>query len=255
MIDALAAYLGHRLVRGFDACSVTPISTDPAGCRFEITDGTGRRVRTRTVVLAVPARVAARLLASKAPQLAAVLDTIGYTDMRVIGLGYPTKAFRTAPPSFGFLSPPGEGLDIMGVSVSSGVFEGQAPPGRTLLRVFAGGAFSPGMVDASTEVALARAARDLRRVLTVSAQPEFVRDVVLRQAIPQYGRRHAETVRQLDRLLLELPGLRLTGNSYRGVGLKDTISEAERLGRSLAGAGRQARPGLAGGEDHHARHQ
>ena len=38
------------------------------------------------------------------------------------------------------------------------------------------------------------AARDLRRVLGVRGEPDFVRDVVWRRAIPQYSRHHPATL-------------------------------------------------------------
>jgi oxygen-dependent protoporphyrinogen oxidase len=147
-------------------------------------------------------------------------------------LGLPRAPLRV-PQGFGFLSPPGEGLDIIGATVSSNAFEEQAPPGKILIMAFAGGVFAPGMVDLPSDEAVTVVDRNLRRAFGARGGPEFVRDVVWRRAIPQYQRHHVATVRRIERLAGEVGGLHLAGNSYRGVGLEDTIRDAERLGRVL----------------------
>jgi protoporphyrinogen/coproporphyrinogen III oxidase len=230
VVDTLAAGLGNRLEY---RRSVRAVEAGTAR-RLRVIDGAGERIEADTVVLAVPAHVAARLLAGAAPGLSGVLDTVVYTDLRVVGLGYPRTAFAHVPQGFGFLSPPGEGLDIIGATVSSNAFEEQAPPGRVLVRAFAGGVFNPDVVDLDTEAAVEVVGRNIRRVFGARGRPEFVRDVVWRRAIPQYERHHAGTVRRVDKLLATLPGLHVAGNSYRGVGLEDTIRDAARLGRVLA---------------------
>jgi oxygen-dependent protoporphyrinogen oxidase len=204
---------------------------------------TGDRIEADTVVLAVPAVQAARLLARLSPDLAATLGDIMYTSLRVIGLGFPDTAFPARPSGFGFLSPPGEGLDVIGATVSSNAFPEQAPPRRILLRAFAGGVFAPGVVDLPTDDAVRLAVRNLHRVYGVRGEPEFVQDAVWRQAIPQYCRTHLTTVERIERASAALPGVHLIGNSYRGVGLDDTIRTAARLGRALGGADPAERQG------------
>jgi oxygen-dependent protoporphyrinogen oxidase len=45
-------------------------------------------------------------------------------------------------------------------------------------------------------------------------------------SLPQYFVGHATRVERAERLLHALPGLRLLGNSYHGVGLPDLVRDA-----------------------------
>lgn len=231
LAETLAASLGSALEYGQTARAVSP----GGRCRYSVQLVTGAVIEADTVVLAVPAHRAARLLAAMTPATAAALDRIEFTDMRVIGLGYPQSEFASMPPGFGFLSPPGQGLDIIGATVSSNAFESQAPPGHVLLRAFAGGVFAPHIADLDHGEMLGVVKRDLRRVLGVHGEPDFVRDVVWRQALPQYLPDHLSTLERLEDALCHLPGLHVTGNSYRGPGLGDTIRQAVQLAAVLAG--------------------
>lgn len=231
LADMLAASLGAAVEYGRTART---ISTGGLR-RYSVELGTGPAIEADKVVVAVPAHRASGLLAEIAPAAAAALERIEFTDLRVIGLGYPRSAFASVPSGFGFLAPPDQGLDIIGATISSNAFEEQAPPGRVLLRAFAGGVFAPDIANLDPEEALRVVNRDLHRVLGVRGEPDFVRDVVWRRAIPQYSRGHLGTLERLENALRHLPGLHLAGNSYRGPGLGDTIRESQRLGAVLAG--------------------
>jgi oxygen-dependent protoporphyrinogen oxidase len=62
----------------------------------------------------------------------------------------------------------------------------------------------------------------------IDADPEFVRVFRHPQAIPQYIVGHGARLQSLADLLRPYPGLILTGNSYRGIGLNDCAAAAER---------------------------
>ncbi|HME89819.1 MAG TPA: protoporphyrinogen oxidase, partial [Myxococcaceae bacterium] len=55
-----------------------------------------------------------------------------------------------------------------------------------------------------------------------------------RRAIPQYNVGHLARVRRIDESGSRIPGLFLTGNSYRGVGINDCIRNAVGLADQLA---------------------
>ena len=76
---------------------------------------------------------------------------------------------------------------------------------------------------------------DLRRVLGIRATPIVVGDTKWHRVLPQYELGHADVVLRLTRrLAAEQPGIHLTGNSYRGVGLDDTIRNAVALGTAVS---------------------
>ena len=57
-----------------------------------------------------------------------------------------------------------------------------------------------------------------------------------REGIPQYELGHATRLRAIDERLRGHPGLRLTGNSYRGISVPDVVADAERVAIALAGS-------------------
>lgn len=224
LVDALCAAVGDAL-----ECA-SPVLTVTTGTsrRYAVINGgdrTGRgAVQTDTVVFATPAHRTAGLLAQLAPQAGAALAGIDHADLRVIGLGFPRTAFGSPPRGFGFLSPPGQGLNLIGATVSSNAFPEQAPPGHVLIRVFAGGTFAPHLVDLSTEDAVRLVISDLRHVFDLHGPPTYVRDVRWRSAIPQYASNHPATVAQAG--VQGLPGMHVTGNAYVGPGIGETLRSA-----------------------------
>lgn len=244
LVQALATRLGDRLRCGQEVHAITPGDRR----RYRLTTASGTVVEADTVVVAIPAHRAAQLLADLAPATAQALGTIEYADLRVLGLGIPRSAFTCVPPGLGFLSPPGQGLNLIGATVSSNAFEEQAPPGHLLVRVFTGGVFAPRLVEMPTQDAVRLVTADLRRVLGLHADPTFVRDAVWRKAIPQYSPSHGVTVERARAGLSGLPGVHLIGNSYRGPGIAATIRDATGLGLALADEQPVPHPALRSGQ-------
>ncbi len=64
--------------------------------------------------------------------------------------------------------------------------------------------------------------------------PEPALSVVRRwpRSLPQYAVGHLDRIAELEKLAGALPGLRLVGNAYHGVGLADLIREGRAAARS-----------------------
>jgi oxygen-dependent protoporphyrinogen oxidase len=97
-----------------------------------------------------------------------------------------------------------------------------------LLRSMMGGACFPEYVTLSDEEVEARVRQDLAVTMGIDTAPEFVRVFRHPQAIPQYTVGHGKRLQALEESLKAHPGLILTGNSYRGIGLNDCVAAAER---------------------------
>jgi len=69
---------------------------------------------------------------------------------------------------------------------------------------------------------------DLQRTMGITAPPSFIRIFRHEKAIPQYTVGHAKRLEALGGMLASHPGLLLTGNSYRGIGLNDCVASAHR---------------------------
>ena len=74
---------------------------------------------------------------------------------------------------------------------------------------------------------------NLRDILGVQTDPEFVSVYRHQKAIPQYLVGHAERLRIIDEELQKFPGLVLTGNSFRGVSLNDCVLNATKTAQAL----------------------
>ncbi|MFA7060980.1 MAG: FAD-dependent oxidoreductase, partial [Pedobacter sp.] len=91
-----------------------------------------------------------------------------------------------------------------------------------------GGACFPEYVKLSDDEVVARVRGDLKQVMGIDAEPSFIRIFRHPEAIPQYTVGHGMRLSALEELLKAHPGLILTGNSYRGIGLNDCVAAAQR---------------------------
>ncbi len=180
------------------------------------------------VVVAAPSFAAAGMLREFDPGIAGILDDIPYASMTVACFGYERERLAHDLDGFGYLIPKGEGMSTLGTLWDSSIFEDRAPEGHVLLRSMLGGACFPEYVELSDEEVERRVREDLKTTMGIKVPPSFVRIFRHEKAIPQYTVGHGERLRALGELLKARPGLVLTGNSYRGIGLNDCVAAANR---------------------------
>lgn len=225
LIAGLRDALGDRVRTGATA---TAVRRSPDG-GYEIDVAGGETLRAARVIVATPAFVAADLLADVVPEVGDDLRAIPYAGVRVLGLGYDRIDVPHPLDGFGFLVPRGHGVRMLGCLWTSTLFPWQAPEGKVLLRVIAGGLPDPDFVSLSDDEALAAVRRDLERTMGIVAEPEMVHHVRWDRAIPQYWQGHGERVRRVMSAVRKAGGLHLTGNAYYGVGLNDCVRDAHRI--------------------------
>ena len=109
-------------------------------------------------------------------------------------------------------------------------FLGRTPAGKAVFRAFLGGAKNEALLNESDETLIATVRRELREILGIEAAPETTRVARWRRAMAQYAVGHQERVGRIRERVAALPGLRLAGNAYDGIGIPDCI----RLGREAA---------------------
>jgi oxygen-dependent protoporphyrinogen oxidase len=141
---------------------------------------------------------------------------------------------------FGFLVPSRERRGILGTVADSNVFPNRAPSGRVLLRTLVGGARAPNLAEQSDDRLVASVLGELKDILGLRAEPEFVSLCRHARAIPQYLVGHAQRLARIDEALKTLPRLVLTGNAFRGVSLNDCVLNAQKTAAALVPA---AEPG------------
>jgi len=225
--------------------SLTDILTTEVGAERVMTGSGAVRIATGTsvpyrvatdngeleadlVVLATPAYATAELVAEMAPNLAAVLRQIPYATMTVACFGYERERIQRDLDGFGYLIPKQEGMNTLGTLWDSSIFENRAPGGKVLLRSMIGGACFPDYINLSDDEVVRRVRSDLQAIMGIKESPSFFRIFRHPQAIPQYTVGHGKRLEALEQGLKGTPGLFLTGNSYRGIGLNDCVAAAHR---------------------------
>ncbi|CAG4883495.1 Protoporphyrinogen oxidase [Georgfuchsia toluolica] len=222
MTDAMARHL--RIELGAQVISVTAgdngytISTDSSGMR--------REFRSRAVLLAVPAYVAASLVASIAPHTAQALADIPYPPVAVIHSAYHRSAITHPLDGFGLLVPACERRQILGTLFSSSLFDNRAPHERVLLTTFMGGMRQPDLTQLGEREIARIAQADNAQLLGIAGPAEFVKVTRWARAIPQYTLGHSERMAQVDEAERIFPGLFFCANYRGGVAVGDCIKSA-----------------------------
>jgi protoporphyrinogen/coproporphyrinogen III oxidase len=221
--------LPAALVRALPAAALRPgdpVAWITPGDPHRLVTASGIAIAARTVVLAVPAPVAARLIAPFDHALAAACAELRAVSSATITLGYPRQHVAHPCQGMGFIVPRGEATRLLAVSWVTSKWAGRAPADRVVLRAFAGGAFDADVLEVSDDQLADQAQADLAPLLGIDGRPTFARVHRWIGASPQYEVGHLARIARLGELQERTPGLFLTGSAYRGVGMPDVIADA-----------------------------
>ena len=199
---------------------------------YEVTLDAGERVHSDGVVLCVPAFAAAELLADLDSDLAAAHAEIPYASTAVVSLAYRDGDVVHPLDGYGYVVPRAEGSEMLACTWTSSKWEGRAPDGFVLIRVYAGRFGGRDVVEDSDDE-LVGLARDELRLLGIEAEPHMSRIDRWPLGMPQYVLGNPERLKRIESALADHPGLALAGATYRGVGIPDCIHSGEEAARSL----------------------
>jgi oxygen-dependent protoporphyrinogen oxidase len=183
-------------------------------------------IHARTVVLAVPAYVAASLVRSIDPTLADLCDEVLYASTATVAFGYRRDQVAHPLQGTGFVVPRTEGIALLAGTWVSSKWSGRAPQGHVLMRGFLGGGRDPHRLDASDRELVDTAERELAETLGIAGSPLFTRLYRWTRQSPQYEVGHLQRVAQIERRLTALPGLFVTGSGFRAIGIPDCVGDA-----------------------------
>lgn len=232
VVDTLSASLGER-VRVAE--KVVSLEKTKKGFVVYLKDGT--RLEADAVALAVPAYEAQAVLKELDKNLSTLLEEIPYPPLSVVALSYKKdklpKEVSERLNAFGFLVPSRERRKILGSLFDSSIFPNRAPEGHVLIRAMAGGAKAPTAALLSDAELIKAVQAELRDILGIKKEPEFVRIFRHERAIPQYHVGHSLRLNAIEERLSAHKGLYITGNALRGVGFNDCIENSYKLAERI----------------------
>ncbi|HEY8981985.1 MAG TPA: protoporphyrinogen oxidase [Streptomyces sp.] len=222
--------------RGGEILTGTPareLRRDAEGWRVVAGD---RELRADAVVVAVPAPVAAGLLADESPGAAAELRAIEYASMALVTLAY-RRADAELPAGSGFLVPPVDGRSIKASTFSSRKWSWVADqdPDTLVLRTSLGRHGEAEILQRDDADLTDLSRRDLREATGLDATPLETRVVRWTDGLPQYPVGHHARVARIREHVAKLPGLAVCGAQYDGVGIPACIASANAAVDQLSG--------------------
>jgi len=206
--------------------------------------GEGWRVATpnggvtgSVVVLAVSARTCAELLRPLDVRAATRCAEVPYVSTISVALAFPRSAVAHPLLGSGFVVARGyNALRITACTFVSSKWSGRAPSGSVLLRVFAGGAHDPAIVDLSDNEIIELVVREIGGVLGISGPPTVTRVFRWRLAGAQHNVGQIARTGEIEARLAQLGGLFVAGSGFRSVGIPDCIVDGRAAALKAAAA-------------------
>jgi oxygen-dependent protoporphyrinogen oxidase len=235
LVDAILARLDGGSIR-----TSTPVSGIEKTAQGWIVKAGGASEAFDALILAAPAWTAGELLAPVDTALGSELSGIPYSSSITVNLIYEEAKIGALPEGFGFLVPAVEGRDLLACTFAHRKFLGRTPPGKAVFRAFLGGMKRTDLLAENDEALVEIVRREMREILgakTIGAavEPEYVQVTRWRRAMAQYAVGHKDRMQRVNARLAALPGLRLAGNAYDGIGVPDCIRLGRKAARELAG--------------------
>lgn len=228
LTHALARELGDHLQL---RARIERIEKTPHGFHLLLQGGVS--ADAERLVVATPAHVACELLAPLSAPLAQALSEIQYAPLAAVHLAYKNELLSRPLDGFGFLVPSGERRRILGSIWVSAIYPERAREGHSLLTVMIGGARNRETASLDSEQLAAIAHEEIAAIVGVRGAPAMTNVARWSHAIPQYEVGHAARLERIEQHLAGIPGLLLTGNAYRGIGLNDCVRSSHELAARL----------------------
>ena len=240
LVVALVARLDPACLR-----AATPVSAVRKTADGWSVEAGGTAETFDALIMAASAWAAGSLLAAVDPVLGSELGAIPYSSSITVNLVYDEASIGPLPEGFGFLVPAIEGRAMLACTFSHRKFPGRTPPGKAVFRAFLGGMKREALLAESDGFLVATVRREMAAILgaktfRAEVEPEHAQVSRWRRAMAQYAVGHRERMERISACVAALPGLRLAGNAYDGIGVPDCIRLGRQAARELAAAGAKA---------------
>lgn len=216
--------------------SVVKLSRHGDRYRLELSSRQGEDTSTldaAVVILAVPAPVAARLVADLSSEASRELAAIEYASVATVTLAYRPADIAHPLDASGFLVPRVEGRTITACTFLTSKWS-HLTGDQVLLRASVGRHRDP-PPEVEDGVLVERVHAELADLLGLGSGP---RDSLVQRwpaSLPQYQVGHRARIERVRRNLAEkAPGVMLTGAAYDGIGIASCVAAAGRTAAAVA---------------------
>ncbi|MEU7368390.1 protoporphyrinogen oxidase [Streptomyces hygroscopicus] len=194
-------------------------------------------VTADAVVLAVPAPAAARLLAACSPAASAELAAVDYASMALVTMAFRRTDVASLAEGSGFLVPPVDGRTIKASTFSSRKWGwlGDAAPDLFMLRTSIGRFEDEADLKRDDADLVRVSLADLGEAVGLTARPVASRVDRWDGGLPQYPVGHLDRVARIRAEVAKVPGLRVCGALYDGVGIPACVGSARKAADELLG--------------------
>jgi oxygen-dependent protoporphyrinogen oxidase len=187
------------------------------------------------VILALPASGLASLtFGTLGERPLAGLEGVPHPPVVSLFLGYRRDQVAHPLDGFGLLVPAVERREVLGILFSSTLFPGRAPEGHVGLTIFAGGSRQPEHARLPVDELRRRIEPDLRQLLGVSGEPDFVHTTFWPRAIPQYVLGYERWLEAMAAVEKCHAGVFIGGHVRDGISLPACIAAGEKLAARAA---------------------
>lgn len=218
LIEALAAEIGDGIKLSNSVNEIEEIENGKFCVNGEEFDA---------VVVSTPSFAAAELIKNRDENLARLLSGINYPQVAVVVTAFKSEKIKRQLDGFGFLIPSKENRPILGTLFHSAVFPERAPRGFQLLMTFVGGVRVGDKLEEKSDEELTKTViEQLRDILNVTGEPDFVHIKRWKKAIPQYQVGYEKVTEAAAEFEKNHPGIYFCSNFYRGISIGDCVKNA-----------------------------
>lgn len=237
--DLVLALLNRLRAAGVELWSESPvlaIERSPEGepHRWRVNVPNRQPLLADEVLLAIPAHAAAGVVAPLDVRAAAALEGIPFGSTATVFFAYRRQDIAHPLDAVGFVVPRQAGRPIAASTWVSSKWDGRAPEGHVLLRVFVGGAAGHAVLGHDDDALVRLSRGELKALMGLDAEPLWSKVFRLDRATAQMRVGHAARMRATRELLARsAPGIWLAGGGYDGVGIPDCIHQGREAGRGM----------------------
>ncbi|MGH7739566.1 MAG: protoporphyrinogen oxidase, partial [bacterium] len=186
-----------------------------------------RPIESEAVVLALPPHQMRPLIGRLDSEWDKLLGGIPAHDSATLNLGFRREDVGHPLNGFGFVVPAREKKSILGCTFASQKFEGRAPEGHVLLRVFLGAATAESIQTLGQDAVIEKALEELRPILQLKGAPLLKHLTFYSKAMSHFRPGHLSQAARLEQKASEFKGLYLAGNGLTGVGIPDCVASGQ----------------------------